>query len=404
MLRVVAIVLIMLALGIAGMAFQNPELRSVEGWAALGNDAQKSVMGGGASSDKTQSSSGQANAKPAPGRAKGGEGKGKGGGSQTIAVEASSARSEKSTTDLRAIGSLQSDESVQIASEIAGRIIEIPLQEGTQVKAGDILVKLDEALVRAEVTDATARHEFAKTNLERANTLSKSGNVTDRARDEASTNAQTALAAVELAKTRLAKHVIRAPFPGTVGLRLVSPGAYVAVGAPIVNLEKIDTLKVDFKLPELYLSDIKTDQTIEVTLDALPGRTFTGTIYAIDPQVDVNGRALSVRAKLPNTDGVLRPGLFARILVKGLTERQVVVIPESAIVPRGGENVVFAIEGGKAVESKVKLGNRKAGFVEILDGLKADVSVVTAGQQKLRNGSNVEVLIRNSDAAAGIGG
>ncbi len=384
------------SLAIAGAAFQFPELRT-QAFAGL----EKSWRG------LTAPAEGNSNAKQDAAATPNGEAKGKGkrdagngaGGTREVPVEAAAAEITKSTTDVRAIGSLQSDESVQIASEIAGRIVELPLKEGQTVKEGDVLVKLDEALVRAELSDATARYEFAKSNQSRAQTLAQSGNVTERARDEANTNAETALAAVELAKTRLAKHVIRAPFSGTVGLRVVSPGAYIGIGAPIVNIEKIDTLKVNFKLPEIYLAEIKTGQKVDVTVDALPGKVFHGDIYAIDPHVDVNGRSLSIRALLPNGDGTLRPGLFARIVVKGLTEREVVVIPESAVVPRGGENIVFAIEDGKAVESKVKLGNRKAGSVEIVEGLKSNTTGVTAGQQRLRNGAAVEIVVRQSNSA-----
>ncbi len=313
-----------------------------------------------------------------------------------ISVEAAPATAATAALNVKAIGSLQSDESVQIASEIAGRVTEIPLAEGTAVAEGDILVKLDDALARAEVDDMQARYEFAKGNLGRANTLARSGNVTERARDEATANSATAQAALELAKVRLAKHVMRAPFSGVVGIRKVSPGAYIAVGQPIVNVEKIDTLKVDFKLPELYLEDVKIGQTVEITVDALPGRTFEGTIYAIDPMVDVNGRALVIRAKLANPEQLLRPGLFARILVKGTEGRSVVVVPESAIVPRGTEKIVYAIENGKAVETRVTLGERREGLVEIVAGLKTDAMVVTAGQQKLRNGSPVEVVARDT--------
>ncbi len=311
---------------------------------------------------------------------------------QKVSVEAATATATTSSTDLRAIGSLQSDESVQIASEIAGRVTELPFSEGATVKAGDVLVKLDEALVQAEVADTQARYDLATGNLGRANTLARSGNVTERARDEATANSATALAALELAKVRLSKHTIRAPFSGVVGIRKVSPGAYVAIGQPIVNIEKIDTLKVEFKLPELFLSQIKVGQDVDVEVDALPGKTFPGTIYAIDPQVDVNGRALAIRAKLPNPDLVLRPGLFVRIMVKGVAKRDVLVVPESAIVPRGTDKIVFRVENGQAIETKVKLGARKDGKVEILEGLKPDAVVVTAGQQKLKNGSNVEFV------------
>ncbi|MBN8910496.1 MAG: efflux RND transporter periplasmic adaptor subunit, partial [Rhizobiales bacterium] len=239
----------------------------------------------------------------------------------SVAVEAAAAVATVSTQDLRAIGTLQSDESVQITSEIAGRITDIPLSEGAPVAAGDVMVRLDSALANAEVADAQARYNLAQGNLGRANSLAKSGNVTERARDEASTNAETTRAALELAKVRLDKHTIRAPFSGIAGIRKVSPGAYIEAGAAIVNLEKIDTLKIDFKLPEVYLAQVRTEQTVEIAVDALPGRTFTGTIYAIDPHIDVNGRALNIRARLENPELVLRPGLFARIRVKGQVKR-----------------------------------------------------------------------------------
>jgi membrane fusion protein, multidrug efflux system len=309
-----------------------------------------------------------------------------------IAVEAEKARGAMATTDIRAIGSLQSDESVQITSEIAGRVAEVSFTEGGTVNAGDVLVKLDDALAQAELADAKARYDLAEANNDRAKQLARTGNVTEKAIDEATANFEIARSALELQRVRLAKHTITAPFAGRVGLRKVSPGGFVPVGTPIVNLEKIDVLKVDFKLPELFLASVNVGQTVDVTVDALPERTFAGEIYAIDPQVDVNGRALQLRARLPNADFVLRPGLFARIIVKGKQTREVVLAPESAIVPRGGETFVFRIENGKAVEAKVKLGERRGAEVEILEGLSPNAQVVTAGQLKLRNGSGVEVV------------
>lgn len=319
----------------------------------------------------------------------------------SIAVEAATAVAATSTEDLRAIGTLQSDEGVQITSEIAGRITAIPLSEGAPVGRGDVMVQLDSALANAEVADAQARYNLAIGNLGRANSLARSGNVTERARDEASTNAETTRAALELARVRLDKHTIRAPFDGIAGIRKVSPGAYVEAGAAIVNLEKIDTLKIDFKLPELYLAQVRTGQTVELSVDALPGRTFIGTIYAIDPHIDVNGRALNIRARLENPDLVLRPGLFARIRVKGQVKRNVLVVPEAAIVPRGGDKIVYLVRDGQAVEVKVTLGSRSTGLVEILDGLSEEAMVVTAGQQKLKDGSPVEIVAGSGSGARG---
>ena len=328
-----------------------------------------------------------------------GTGLGKG-SERAVTVEVAIARGATNSTDIRAIGGLQSDESVQITTEIAGRIAEISLTEGGTVNAGDLLVKLDDALAQVEVADAQARYDLASANNDRAKELSRTGNVTEKAIDEATANFEIARAALELQRVRLAKHIVKAPFPGRVGIRKVSPGAFIAVGMPIVNLEKIDILKVDFKLPELFLPSVNVGQTVDVIVDALPGRTFTGEIYAIDPQVDVNGRALQLRARIPNADFMLRPGLFARIIVKGKQTREVVLAPESAIVPRGGETFVFKIESGKATEVKVKLGERKGAEVEILEGLTPDAQVVTAGQLKLRNGVTVEIVDAGRPAPA----
>jgi membrane fusion protein, multidrug efflux system len=320
---------------------------------------------------------------------------------RAVPVETVSARAVTTSSDIRAIGGLRSDESVKIAPEIAGRVAEIVFREGEAVKQGEALVRLDTSLAQAEIDDAQARFELAKANYDRANQLARTGNITERAQDEARSTFQTAQAALELARVRLAKHTLKAPFSGVVGFRNVSPGAFVNVGAEIVNLVKIDVLKVDFKIPEIYLAHVKVGQDVAVTVDAFPERTFTGTIYAIDPQVDVNGRALNIRARLPNPDNLLRPGLFARIIIKGPSRENVVSVPESAVVPRGGETFMFLVQDGKAVETRVRLGQRKAGEVEVLDGLPAGATVVTTGHQRLRDGSSVDVV---TSAGAGTRG
>jgi membrane fusion protein (multidrug efflux system) len=315
-----------------------------------------------------------------------------------IPVETAVAKAERATTDIPAVGSLRSDEHVQIAPEIAGRIAEIRFDEGEPVKKGDILVRLDDALAQAEVSDSEARFNFQKANFERAESLSKTRNIAERAHDEARQNFETSRAAVELSRVRLAKHTIRAPFSGIVGIRSLSAGAFVSIGATLVNLEKIDVLKLDFKIPEIFLADIQVGQTVNVMVDALPGRTFQAEIYAIDPLIDVNGRALQVRARLANPDLVLRPGLFARVSVKGQNERSVVLVPESAIVPRAGETFIFRVEDGKAVETKVDLGSRRSGQVEITNGLAPNAVVVTAGHQRLKNGARVDLVNENNNA------
>ena len=150
----------------------------------------------------------------------------------------------------------------------------------------------------------------------------------------------------------------------------------------------------------IFLGDVRVGQEIGLTVDALPRRTFEGEIHAINPQVDVNGRSLQIRARIANPERVLRPGLFARIRLKGLEERSVVMVPESAIVPRGGETFIYRVENGRVVEQKVRLGERRDGSVEIVDGLDAAAVVVTAGQQRLRDGAEVEVVSATSKSAA----
>jgi membrane fusion protein (multidrug efflux system) len=316
-------------------------------------------------------------------------------------VEVATAKPGTSTTDISAIGSLLSGESVEVTSETAGRIAAIQFDEGNEVKAGDVLVRLDDALATAELKDAEARLKLAQATYDRTQALQKSGAATRQAFDEAASSYGVARAATDLARTRVDKLSVRAPFDGVLGFRQVSVGAYVQAGTELVNLEKIDELKVAFSVPELYLAEIAPGQEVEVTVDAWPGTAFDGSIYAVNPQIDVNGRALQVRATLNNTERKLRPGLLARILVKGKDEAAVVLVPESAIVPRGGDTYVFRIENGKAVETAVTTGKRRDGMVEIVKGLQADAVVVTAGQARLKDGSEVEIVEAGTAAADG---
>lgn len=307
-------------------------------------------------------------------------------------VEVAKVQKIPAAAELTSIGTLTSDESVKLAAEVAGRIESISFQEGGPIAAGSVIAKLDDALIRAEVNDATARLKLADANFQRANALSQSGTGTKRARDEAVSALETAKASLELARVQLEKTDIRAPFAAIAGLREVSVGAFVQPGTSLVNLEKIDVLKVDFRLPEINLADVKPGMKIQVRVDAFPDRVFEGEIYAIDPLLDVNGRAIRVRAKLANKDLSLRPGLFARITIPLARSGDVLIMPESAVVPRGGETLVFRVADGKAQEAKVRLGHRKAGEVEVLEGVSEGDTVVISGQMRLRTDTPVEVV------------
>jgi membrane fusion protein (multidrug efflux system) len=315
-------------------------------------------------------------------------------------VEVAAASTKTMSDDITAVGSLLSDESVQIAAETSGRVSEIRFTEGDVVAARAVLVTLDDSLSAAQLADAEARLTLAKANHERAVSLRKSGTASQTTLDTVTSELAIAQAAYDLIKAQQEKLSIRAPFPGVLGFRTVSPGAYVTAGTALVNLEKIDRLKVNFSVAEYYLSQLKVGQKIEIVADALPGTRFEGQIYAIDPAVDVNGRAIRVKATLPNEDGKLRPGLLARITVKG-APRTAVTIPESALVSRGSDFLVFKADNGKAKETKVLAGRRENGFVEILEGVEAGQQVVIAGQARLRDGADVEIVAPTTAAVEG---
>ncbi len=315
-------------------------------------------------------------------------------------VEVAEASRRTISDDITAVGSLLSDELVQIAAETAGRVSDIKFTEGDVVAAGEILITLDDTLVAAQREDAEARLTLAKANYERAASLRKSGTASQTTLDTVNSERLIAQAVYDLIEAQHRKLSIKAPFPGVVGFRTVSPGAYVTAGTPLANLEKVDRLKVNFSVPEYYLAKLSVGQRIEIIADALPGMLFGGDIYAIDPAVDVNGRAIKVKATLSNEDRKLRPGLLARVTVKG-APRTAVTIPESALFSRGGDFLVFKAENGKAMEAKVVAGRRENGFVEIIEGVEAGQQVVIAGQARLRDGAEVEIVPSTTAAVEG---
>jgi membrane fusion protein, multidrug efflux system len=295
---------------------------------------------------------------------------------------------------LTAVGSLRSYESVIIRPEIAGRIAEFRFEEGERVERGQPLVVLDDSVWRAVVEQVQAALELSQANYDRAVDLLERKVGTTKARDEAFSQMRVDQAELELAKARLDKSLIRAPFDGVVGLRRVSVGDFVNAGDDIVNLEQIDPLKADFRIAESYLGAVRPGQRIELGVDAFPGQAFTGEVYAIDPLIDESGRSILLRARLPNPEHVLRPGLFARVTLV-LNERDnAIQVPEQALVPQGQEQFVFRVVDGKAAFTKVEVGIRREGMVEITAGLGPEDEVVTAGQLKIRDGAEVAPLPR----------
>lgn len=311
--------------------------------------------------------------------------------SRPVAVEVTSLTVDTVIEQIQAVGTLQPNEAVTVVPEIAGRIEHIAFTEGQAVKAGEVLVELDAAILKAELSKARADLALARANHDRTATLAAQGMSTLRARDETQGALDAAQANLELAQARLQKTTLRAPLTGIVGLRAVSAGAYVAAGQRIVDLTSVHPLKLDFRVPELALADVRRGQAVQLTVDARAGRSFSGEIYAIDPVVDVAGRAIRIRARVPNPKGELAPGLFARVQVVVARRENALLLPESAVFARDDKAYVYRVVEGRAVRTEVVLGQRRPGFVEVREGLARDSRVVTAGQQQVRDGALLQV-------------
>ncbi len=350
--------------------------------------------------------------------------------------------------DAQSVGSLRSRQSVMLRPEVAGRVRELNFADGARVRKGQLLVQLDDTLQRAEVRQAQAQVSIAQANFKRNQELVAQNFVAQRVLDESAANLQVAQAQQALADARLARMAILAPFDGTVGLRIANLGDYVKDGADLVNLEDTSSMLVDFRLPERYERKLKPQQVVELALDAFPGRSFKARVVAIDPLLDANGRSVGIRAELPNTAGAaapatsapatagpsksaaknakpagasssagpLRPGMFARVTAVFGVNTAALVVPEEAIVPQGGRQFVIKVvppsevptASNLAADTKwvslrqeVKLGVRRQGKVEVVDGLTEGQTVVVAGQQRLqRDGTPLRIVELGRPAAA----
>lgn len=307
-------------------------------------------------------------------------------------VKAAAARIAPAIDEVSAVGTLRADEAVTIRPEIAGRIAEIRFNEGQAIARGAVLVRLDQAELAAVLASSTAQAQLDKQRLERSEDLFKKGFISQQALDESRSNHARSLAKQHEDAARLAKTEMRASFPGVAGLRQVSEGQYVAAGTDIARLEKIDQLKLDFRIPESYIGKLKAGQPVAVLVDAYAERSFAGSVYAIEPGVDEQTRTILLRARVANPELRLRPGMFARVQVQLGVRDKAIWIPEAAIVPKGRDTTVFRVIDGKVELVKVQTGVRKVGEVEIVKGLAAGDLVVTEGTQKVGPGSSVSLM------------
>jgi membrane fusion protein, multidrug efflux system len=307
----------------------------------------------------------------------------------------------KVVDEITAVGSLLAEESVMIRPEIDGRIVGLHFQEGQAVSAGQRLVTIDSSEYEAQLAAVEADLRTEQQRFERTQELFQQKFISKEALDVQRGSVERLKARVDEARARVAKTVIRAPFAGIAGLREVSPGAYVKAGANIVPLESVGSIKADFRVPEVFLSKVSRNQEVALRLDAYPGEEFRGRVYAIQPMVEETTRTVLMRARVPNKGYKLKPGMFARVVLTLESRAAAITVPEQALWPQGQENFVFRVIDGKAQLTKVILGKRAPGMVEVTQGLSVGDVVVTEGQIKLRDGAPVMVMGAPQPAAGG---
>lgn len=335
------------------------------------------------------------------------------GASRVVGVEVAKVTVQALRDDAQAVGSLRARHSVMLRPELVGRITALNFKDGGPVRKGQILVQFDDQLQQAELLQMQAQLAIAQASFRRTQELVAANFMAQQTLDTSAANVQVAQAQLALAQARLNRLAVRAPFDGTAGIRLVNVGDYVKDGTDLVTLEDTRQMLVDYRLPERYGNLLKPGQGIELTLDALPGRSFKAAVEAIDPLLDANGRSVGVRALLLAPErALLRSGMFARVTTVFSVNDAALVVPEEAIVPQGNRQFVIKLVAAETAaklpddvklvsqRQEVKLGVRRAGKVEIVAGLTPDETVVVAGQQRLqKDGSPVRIVELGKSAA-----
>ena len=359
----------------------------------------KAPAGGAAPSSATSPTSGGPAAAPA-GAASGPPGAGPAGaGGRPTAVEVAKVESMTLVDETQAVGSLRSRQGVMLRPEIGGRVKQILFSDGQRVRKGQLMVQFEDQLQQAQVAQARAELSIAEANHKRNQELVAQNFISQRSLDESAAALEVSRAKLALAQATLQRLQVLAPFDGITGLKQINVGDYLKDGADMVNVEDIDAVLLDFRLPERFQAKIRAGQKAQLTVDALPGRPFSAIVQAVDPLIEANGRSVGVRGCIDNRQQQLRPGMFARVNAVFGSRDNALVIPEEAIIPQGGRTFVVKVVAGDKPDAlisqrvPVKVGLRQPGKVEIVEGLSAGDTVVTAGHQRLqKDGTAVRVV------------
>src|SRR5688572_7174521 len=294
------------------------------------------------------------------------------------AVTTATVRSERLSQKLEALGNARANESVDISSKTSNVVTAVRFRDGERVRAGQVLVQLDDATARADVAAAQAAVTESESQYNRSRELLNTQALSKSSFDQLEATLKANRARLQASQARLEDTVIRAPFSGRVGLRRVSVGTLISPGDVITTLDDTSVIKLDFSVRETYVSMLREGLSVRATAPAFPGRTFAGKVASIDSRVDVNTRSVIVRALLANEDGALKAGMFLNVSL-ARDEREALVIPEEALTPEAEKQFVFVVAEGKAMRREVRIGGRSPGSVEVLSGLEAGERVIVEG-------------------------
>lgn len=301
-----------------------------------------------------------------------------------------------------AVGSVVAIAGTNVSTEADGVVREIKFEPGSDAKEGDLLVVLDVDVEQSQLRDAEASAQLAKVSFDRARELLQSKNISQAEYDTAAAGIKQALAQIDNIRALIRKKTVRAPFAGKLGIRQISVGQYLQRGNPVVSLQALDPIYVEFSLPQQRIGELAEGLKINITSDSYPGESFTGNVTAINPEIDPSTRTIRVQATLSNKDGRLRPGMFVSVDLVLAKSEQVLFIPETAIVHAPfGDSVYLIVKNDKPEEATtaplvakqqfVKLGTRQGDFVAVTEGIKAGDTVISTGVFKLQPGVAVQV-------------
>jgi membrane fusion protein, multidrug efflux system len=323
----------------------------------------------------------------------GGAGPGGGGGPPAMPVEVAAARSDTVIDAILATGQIEALQSIELRPDVEGRLVQILVREGSLVARGTPLFKIDDAELKAQVAQVTADRDLARQSLTRTQDLlgQKASSQAELERAEATMRSNEAQ--LERLKVRLDRTLVRAPFGGVVGQRTVSLGDYVTSDTRLVTLQTVTPQRAAFQVPERYADQLKVGQQVGFRVAALPGRQFTGTVDFVDPVVQLPGRTIMVKARVPNPRRELQAGMFIEARLATAVRPNAVVIPEDAILPLQGASFVWVVTNGKAGRRQVELGVRTPGFVEVKNGVQNTEQVVVGGQERLAEGAPVQAKL-----------